>query len=69
MAVRHDACAACTSPHLICCVCCCSAVILMESNLGMTELEELLTRMGDRSKVGADPVLLVYDPEASGCCC
>eukprot|EP00878_Enallax_costatus_P027083 GHUV01029127.1.p1 GENE.GHUV01029127.1~~GHUV01029127.1.p1 ORF type:complete len:315 (+),score=79.44 GHUV01029127.1:352-1296(+) len=27
------------------------AVILMESNLGMTELEELLTQMGDRSKV------------------
>lgn len=25
----------------------------MESNLGMTELEELITRLGDRSKVRA----------------
>jgi hypothetical protein len=27
------------------------AVILMESNLGMAELEELLSELGDRSKV------------------
>lgn len=35
----------------------CSAVILMESNLGMTELEELLTMMGDRQQV-----------RSQGCC-
>lgn len=30
---------------------CCRAIILLESNLGMAELEELLTQIGDRDKV------------------
>jgi hypothetical protein len=30
---------------------CRRAIILLESNLGMSELEEMLTQLGDRSKV------------------
>lgn len=53
-------CAAAAALLTPCCCCCClcvsRAVILLESNLGMTELEELITRLGDRSKVGVGVV-------------
>lgn len=45
----------------------CRAVILMESNLGMTELEELITRLGDRSKVRGSR--RVCEQWHSGHCC
>lgn len=36
---------------------CPRAVILLESNLGMSELEEMLSQLGDRSKVGGSGTL------------
>jgi hypothetical protein len=39
------------SSCVLVCAAVCRSVILMESNLGMTELSDLITRLGDRSKV------------------